>query len=180
MPAKQQLLRPVSGRFVLFTLLLGLFFNLLPWEGVGLMLRPNLLALVIIHWCVHQPRMFGMGAAWFMGLALDVADGMLMGQNALAYTLLAFAALLLRRRVLMFPLTQQALHIMPMLLFLQVVVLIIKVAAGGNFPGWAYFAATITGTLLWPVVSSLLFIPQRREPRSEPALTQTTTGKPVK
>lgn len=167
---KQQLLRPVSGRFVVFTLVTSLMFNLLPWQGVGLMLRPDAVALVLIFWCVHQPRLVGMGAAWLLGLILDVADGMLLGQYALAYTLLAFAALLLRRRILMFPLGQQALHVLPLLLLLQFILLGIKLAAGGSFSGWGYFIASLSGALLWPAFSTLLLAPQHREIKSDPTI----------
>lgn len=167
---KQQLLPPVKGRFVLFTFIASLMFNLLPWQGVGLMLRPDMVALVLLYWCIHQPRMVGMGAAWLLGLMLDVADGMLLGQSALAYTLLAFAALLLRRRILQFPLGQQALHILPLLLLLQFVTLGIKLAAGSSFAGWGYFFASFTGALLWPVVAALLMLSRRRETKSEPSI----------
>lgn len=167
---KQQLLRPVKGRFVLFALISGLMFNLLPWQGAGLMLRPDMVALVLVFWCIHQPRMVGMGAACLLGLMLDVADGMLLGQSALAYTLLAFAALLLRRRILLFPLVQQALHILPLLLLLQLATLGIKLAAGSSFSGWGYFLASFVGALSWPVVASLLMLPQRREIKSEPSI----------
>jgi len=164
---KQQLLPPAKGGFVLFTFVASLMFNLLPWQDVGLMLRPDMVALVLIYWCIHQPRMVGMGAAWLLGLMLDVADGMLLGQSALAYTLLAFAALLLRRRILQFPLGQQALHILPVLLLLQFVLLGIKLAAGSSFAGWGYFLASFTGALLWPVVASFLRLSQRRGIKSE-------------
>lgn len=167
---KQQLLRPVSGKFVLFTFIASLMFNLLSWQGVGLMLRPDMVALVLLFWCIYQPRLVGMGAGWLLGLILDVADGMLLGQSALAYTLLVFVALLLRRRILMFPLAQQALHVLPLLLLLQVIMLGIKLAAGGSFSGWGYFAAAFSGALLWPVLASLLLLPQRQETRSEPSI----------
>jgi rod shape-determining protein MreD len=167
---KQQILRPVKGGFILFTLLAGLMFNLLPWQGVGLMLRPDLVALVLLYWCIHQPRRVGMGAAWLLGLMLDVADGMLLGQSALAYTLFVFAALLLRRRILLFPLGQQALHILPLLLLLQFTTLGIKLAAGSAFAGWGYFVASLAGALFWPVVASLLMLPQHREIKTEPSI----------
>ena len=57
-----------------------------------------------------------MGAAFVLGLLMDVADGSVMGQHALAYVLLAFAAGGLSRRILWFPLSQQALHVLPLLL----------------------------------------------------------------
>ena len=50
---------------------------------------PDLLALVLVFWNVHQPRRVGVGLAFMFGLLMDVHQGALLGQHALAYTLLA-------------------------------------------------------------------------------------------
>ncbi len=45
------------------------------------------------RWCsgnVHQPRRVGVGAAFVFGLLMDVHQGALLGQHALAYTLLSY------------------------------------------------------------------------------------------
>jgi len=162
----QEILRPASGRFIAFTLICALLLNLLPWSGIGLILRPDFVALGLLYWCIHQPRKLGMGAAWFMGLLIDVADGALLGQHALAYTITVFAALMLHRRILMFPLWQQALHIFPLLLLLQIVTLLIKLMAGSAFSGWSLFLSAIGGALVWPLLA-LLQLPQQRRAKTE-------------
>jgi rod shape-determining protein MreD len=161
-----EILRPASGKFIAFTLVCALLLNLLPWEGIALILRPDFVALVLLYWCIHQPRKLNMGSAWFMGLLIDVADGALLGQHALAYTIMVFAALMLHRRILMFPLWQQALHVFPLLLLLQFVTLLIKLIAGSAFSGWSLFLSAISGALIWPVLA-LLKLPQQRQAKSE-------------
>jgi rod shape-determining protein MreD len=171
MPASsraQQILLPASGKFILFTLLCALILNLLPWQGYGLLLRPDFIALALLFWCIHHPRRLGMTAAFVLGLLIDVADGALLGQHALAYTIMVYLALLLRRRILMFPLQQQALHIFPLLLALQLITLFIKFATGTFIGGWGILLTSATSTLLWPPLSFLLQIPQRKSPKSEP------------
>ena len=162
----QEILRPATGRFILFTLVCALLLNMLPWEGIGLMLRPDFVALTLIYWAIHQPRKVGMGAAWFLGLLIDVADGALLGQHALAYTITIFAALMLHRRILMFPLWQQALHVFPLLLLLQILTLLIKLMAGAAFSGWVLFLPAFSGAVIWPVLA-LLQLPQQRQLKSE-------------
>ena len=69
-----------------------------------------LLAVVLLFWVVHEPRRLGIGACFAFGIALDVHQGALLGQHALAYTLLSYLAITVHRRVLWFSLPAQALH----------------------------------------------------------------------
>ena len=156
----QRILLPVKVSFMALTTLLALLFNLLPWRDVtGL---PDLLALVIAFWCVHQPRRMGIGAAWLLGLVMDAANGALLGQHAFAYSVLAFAAIQLNRRILWFGILPQALHVLLMLLGSQLLMLAVRLAAGGAFPGFAWFAGSVIAALLWPAVTFLLLAPQRQ------------------
>jgi rod shape-determining protein MreD len=165
----QQILLPASGKFILFTLTCALLLNLLPWRGYALLLHPDFIALVLLFWCIHHPRRLGMAAAFVLGLLVDVADGALLGQHALAYTIMVYLTLLLRRRILMFPLQQQALHIFPILLALQLITLFIKFATGTFIGGWGMLLMSASSALLWPPLSFLLQIPQRKPSKSEPA-----------
>lgn len=156
----QRILLPVKVSFMALTTLIALLFNLLPWRDVtGL---PDLLALVIAFWCVHQPRRMGIGAAWALGLMMDAANGALLGQHAFAYAVLAFAAVQLNRRILWFSIWPQALHVLLMLLGSQLLMLAVRLAAGGAFPGFAWFAGSGIAALLWPAVTFLLLAPQRQ------------------
>lgn len=154
------LLRPVNPMFIWFTLFAALSANLLPWGHTPLI--PDFLALALVFWNVQQPRRVGIGAAFVFGLLMDVHDGALFGEHALAYTLLSYGAISLHRRILWFPFGAQALHVLPLLLIAQVASLLIRLWVGGRFPGWSYFLESAVGTALWPVISWLLLAPQRR------------------
>ena len=158
----EEILLPVKPLYTTATLLAALMINLLPLTGWVLDLRPDFVALVLLYWGIHQPRKIGFLPAWLLGLAMDVGDGSLFGQHALAYTVMMFAAIALHRRVSMFDLRHQILHVLPMLLIMQLIVLGVRQAAGGQFPGWWYFLSSITGALLWPATDLLLKIPLRR------------------
>ena len=159
-PAAQRILLPVRAGTILGSLGIALLLEFLPWKNVALV--PDFVALVLVFWCVREPRLVGLGAGWLLGLLADVGNGVLMGQHALAYSLLAFAAVTLSRRILWFTLWGQALHVLALLLCAQAVAALVRLAAGAEFPGWTLVVGPLLGATLWPVVSVLLLLPQRR------------------
>jgi rod shape-determining protein MreD len=95
---------------------------------------------------------------------MDVHQGALLGQHALAYTLLAFFALALSRRLTWFTLAQQALQVLPLFAAMHAVSLLVRLAAGDLFPGWGLVLAPLIEAALWPLVTLLLLAPQLRAP----------------
>ena len=158
--SSQRILLPVSAATILGSFALALLANFLPWKSVALV--PDFVALVLVFWCVRQPRLVGLGAGWLLGLLIDAGNGVLMGQHALAYSLLAFASITLSRRILWFPLWSQALHVAALLVFAQAVSALVRIAAGADFPGWSIAVGPLIGAALWPLVTTLLLMPQRR------------------
>ena len=156
-----EILLPARPWFIVLTLILALFANLLPLSGVALALRPDFLALVLLYWCIQEPRFVGVGVAWCVGLVMDVGDGTVFGQHALAYAFLAYAAEYFRRRVLRFPPWQQAAQVAVLLLLCSALVLLIRLVGGASLPRWTYAAPSLVGALLWPIVSVVLQWPQR-------------------
>jgi rod shape-determining protein MreD len=162
MPRGEELLLPANPLFIAFTLLLALTFNLLPLGRSPAV--PDMLALTLAFWSVHQPRRVGVTLSFLFGLAMDVHQGSLLGQHGLAYSLLSFAAIALHRRLLWFPVWQQALQVLPLLVAAHLVSLVVRMLAGDLFPGWSYFIAPCFEAALWPIVTFVLLVPQRRAP----------------
>lgn len=162
MPRGEALLLPASPFFIGFTLIAALAFQLLPLGRHAAL--PDLLAVVLVFWNVHQPRRVGVGVAFLFGLLVDVHQGALLGQHALAYTLLSFVAITIHRRVLWFGLLEQALQIVPLFFAAHLVQLLVRLAAGDMFPGWSLLLAPLFESLLWPVATLVLLAPQRRPP----------------
>ncbi len=158
--ASEQLLLPANPLFVWGSILFALLVNLLPAGRAAWM--PDMLALVVVFWNVHQPRRVGVAAAFFCGVLMDVHQGALLGQHALSYTLLGYGSVVLHRRLLWFGLGGQMAHVLPMFLLAQVLSTAIRLAAGGMWPDWGTVASPLIQTLLWPVASALLLAPQRR------------------
>ena len=154
------ILLPVSPGFIGLSMVGAFLLNLLPWgHFIG---APDFVALVLVFWGIHQPRKVGIGLAFFMGLLMDVHEATLLGENALAYTLLSYFAIMIHRRVLWFPVLTQAIHVLPLLLMTQAIQVTVRFIVSGKFPGWLHFIESAVAIALWPVVTWLLLAPQRR------------------
>jgi rod shape-determining protein MreD len=169
MPRGQQLLLPASSLFIWSSLLAALGCNML--LNMGLLGRaawlPDLLALALVFWTIHQPLRVGMTAAFALGLAMDVHQSALLGQHALAYAVLSFLAIAMHRRLLWFSVPSQAAQVLPLFVVAHALTLLVRLIAGDDFPGWSMLLAPALEALLWPAVSVLLLLPQKRAPNPD-------------
>jgi rod shape-determining protein MreD len=162
----QQLLLPVNTGFIWFSLLFALGANMLLNIGVWgrAVWAPDLLAVALVFWSVHQPLRIGVGVAFAFGLVMDVHQGALLGQHAMAYTVLGFFAVSMHRRLLWFTVPNQSVQVLPLFVAAHVLAMLVRMAVGGDFPGWPFFLAPVIEAALWPFVTILLLAPQRRAP----------------
>ena len=154
-PNKTEIQRPVGNIFIFSSLIIAVLLNGLPWEGVGLMLRPDFVAMMLLYWCMHKPMRIGIGMAWAVGILADVADASLFGQHALTYTLLAFGGVVLHRRLQMFDLRQQTTQVFGLFALTYTVYALMHWLIDGDVV-WGYFLGCISSTLLWIPLSLLL------------------------
>ncbi|CAA2100661.1 rod shape-determining protein MreD [Variovorax paradoxus] len=164
-PGQQQLLLPVSPFFMWTSLVAALLVNMIPIGRAVWM--PDLLALVIVFWGVHQPARVGIGAAFVFGLCMDVHQSSMLGQHALSYTTLGFFAITIHRRLLWYPVLSQALQVLPLFALSQLIEVVTRLIGGGVFPGWSVLASPAIEAALWPLATALLLAPQRRTPEPD-------------
>ncbi|MBL8341213.1 MAG: rod shape-determining protein MreD [Rubrivivax sp.] len=160
--ASDQLLLPARPAFITLTLAGAFALNLLPFGRQPAV--PDWLAVALVFWGVHQPRRVGIGWAFAFGLLMDVHQGALLGQHALAYALLSFAAISVHRRLLWFGIGGQAAQLVPLFLAAHGVQLLVRLVAGDGFPGWPLLLAPLLEAAVWPLATWLLLAPQRRAP----------------
>lgn len=158
----RQLLLPANPAFIWGTLLAALAIAWLPWGRQPAM--PDVLAVTLAFWTVHQPRYVGIVTAFVLGVLTDVHHGALLGQHALAYCLMSYGAVALSRRILWFGMAGQMLQVLPGFVVMHLVALLVRLAVGDAWPGWPYLLAPLFEVLLWPVATLLLLAPQRRAP----------------
>ncbi len=157
----QALLLPVSPWFIAGSLVVTLFINMLLGLSQVLWL-PDLVAVSIFFWGIHQPRRVGMAIAFFLGLWMDVQQSSLMGQHAFSYVILRYCAIFVHRRLHWFTGKEQMVQIIPFFILSDATGWIIRLSTGDDFPGWAMLLAPLLESLMWPVANFILLAPQRR------------------
>jgi rod shape-determining protein MreD len=162
----QQLLLPVNPFFMWGSLVVALLVNMLlnmGWAGRAAW-SPDLVAVVLVFWTVHQPMRVNIGAAFVLGLMMDTHQGGLLGQHAMAYSVLSYFAITIHRRLLWFSVPSQATQVLPLFLAAHGVELALRMFVGGAFPGIALLGAPLIESVLWTVATVILLAPQRRAP----------------
>ena len=130
--------------------------QLMPLPQVLLPLKPWWLALVLMYWTLEAPDYVSLGRAFVLGLVGDVFSGDLLGEQALRLCVFCFILLRFRARLRFFPMWQQALAVLALLLNDRIVLLAIRAADGQLVPAASYWLAPFVGMLAWPWVFLLL------------------------
>lgn len=142
-------MRPASLAIIYLSLLAALLCQLFPWVGQGIIFRPDFMLVVLLYWLLRVPNACNVGTAWLVGLLVDLATGSLLGQHALSFTLTAILGLLYQRRLVLFNTWQLAGYVFMLLVFERIAVLLLKLFAGNENPGWHYFWPILTSMLMW-------------------------------
>jgi rod shape-determining protein MreD len=138
------------------TLVIALLSMLVPLPDVLEPFKPYWPALVLLYWSLESGDRVTLGLAFTMGLAADLLDGVLLGEQALRLTALVFIALRFRSRLRFFPMWQQTLAVLALLLNDRILLTIVRVFAGDALPPASWWISPFVGAALWPFVFLLL------------------------
>lgn len=156
LPQGAELAAPPTRTKVYGSLILALSATLLPWADQIRWLVPDFTLMVLLYWNIRAPRLAGLGAAFTLGLVTDVARGVLMGLNALAYCSATMVALLVQRRLEGFDAPRQTLQLAPLLFGKEVLVLTLGLMMGRVDADWRWLVAGLIAGLLWLPLAMLL------------------------
>lgn len=133
--------------------------------------RPPWAAMAIIYWIMMWPRVFGVGSAWTLGLLLDVLQGELLGQNALALSVIGYLTLRFHLQIRIFPLWQLTMTVFALLIVNAFVLFWIDGVAGNPSAGFARWTQVIVGGILWPPVMAIMDRLRERVENRNPTFT---------
>ena len=141
---------------VFVTLIVAFMLTALPLPDWAAPFRPDWVALTLIYWAIMLPRTWSVGSAWLIGILLDVAQGTILGQHALALCLIVFITVRFHLLMRVFPIQQLAATVFAILALYQFILFWINGVAGVEVPLVNYWGPVLTGTLFWPLVLAVL------------------------
>ena len=141
---------------VIVSLILGLMLTIMPLPDALEAFRPDWLAMLTIYWAMQLPRTWSVGTAWITGIVLDVSQGTLLGQHALALCCVAFITVRFHLLMRVFPVPQLTATVFPILAIYQFLLFWINGVAGVDAPLVVYWGPVVSSTILWPVLMMFL------------------------
>jgi len=135
---------------------LAFLLQLMPLPQALLPLKPYWVGLVLVYWAIETPERIGLGFAFLVGLVGDLLAGQLLGEQALRLVVMIFIVLRFRARLRFFPMWQQALAMLALLLNDRIVVMMIRGFSGDPMPAPVYWLSPLVGMILWPFVFLVL------------------------
>ena len=141
---------------ILFSLIVAMALRIAQWPSDWAMLNPDWVLLALIYWSLALPERVGIFHAFTFGLLTDVLTGRLLGQYALAYSLIIYLCLKLHKRLRRFPVLQQGLFIFFCLLLSQLLLFFIKNLQHPAQLHASFWLPVFTGTVMWPLVYGVL------------------------
>ena len=138
------------------TLVFSLLSMLVPLPAVLEPFKPYWPALFLLYWSLESEDRVTLGLAFTIGLIADLFNGVVLGEQALRLCALVFIALRFRSRLRFFPMWQQTLAVLALLLNDRILLLIVRVLAGASLPPASWWISPLVGAALWPFLFLLL------------------------
>ena len=141
---------------ILASVLVAFVLAVMPLPQWLLWGRPEWVALALIYWTIALPHRVGVLTALGLGVALDVLEGALLGQNALALVVVAVLALMLYQRLRVFSLWQQSAIVFVLVGINQLLCQWVQNLEGAGAPSLLFLLPAVSSALLWPVALHVL------------------------
>ncbi len=151
-----QITHPHGRPIIIFSFVIAMILTIIPLPDWLAPFRPEWVALTLAYWCMAIPHRVGVISGFTLGIFLDVLKGAVLGQHALALAIMAYLTLKVHQQIRVFPMWQQALSVMGLLVVFQMLVMWINGIVDTKGDSWMYWLPTLSSTLMWPWVYIVL------------------------
>ncbi|MFO7276808.1 MAG: rod shape-determining protein MreD [Pseudomonadota bacterium] len=141
---------------MLLTTLAALVLTVLPLPAWLDDARPAFVVLAVLFWSITAPRAGGIALGFVAGLMIDVFEGTVLGQHALALSFVTYIAVREHQKIRSKPLFQQALIVFGALFVYEFIVFAIDGWSGHPAMTAGRWLHVATGALVWPLAAALL------------------------
>lgn len=144
--------RPQGRIILLMTIIIAMILMITPMSDSLRLFRPEWVLMTLLYWALALPERVGIGFAWTVGLLMDMMLGGTLGILAFSYALVTYLILNFHLQLRQYPLWQQALMIMSLVLLVNIIkVIFTPVLISGYF-----WIPAVVSTLVWPIVYAIL------------------------
>ena len=147
---------PASAWLIFTSFAVAFVLTIVPLPEEIEAFRPEWVALAVIYWALAQPQSVGVGIAWIIGLLLDIVHGAVFGQHALGMIFVAYIVTYLHQRIRAYPLWQQLLSVLMLIIIYKLLLLWIFGVIGRSIDVLIYWLSVMTSVVLWPWLASIL------------------------
>ncbi|MEP6389372.1 MAG: rod shape-determining protein MreD [Halioglobus sp.] len=137
---------------ILLSILVALILAVTPMPAWSVWGRPEWVALVVIYWTIALPHRVGIFTALLIGIAMDVLEGAVLGQNAFALVVVSLLAMVLYQRLRVFSLWQQSMVVFVLVGINQLICQWVQNLEGAGAQSLLFLLPACSSALLWPVV----------------------------
>jgi len=141
---------------IVTSFIIASMLTILPLPGWAIWFRPQWIVLVLIYWVIALPNRVGLMTAWVVGLFIDILQGTLLGEHALAMTIVAYITLKFHHQLRVSTLWMQIPAILALLCLFQLIIMLVQGVLGEMNYHWQYSLSLLTSVLLWPWTFVLL------------------------
>lgn len=141
---------------ILLTFLIAYVLAVIPLPAWLIWARPEWVALTLVYWTIALPHRVGIATGMLLGLGLDVLEGAVLGQNALALIAVALLSLVLYQRLRVYSLWQQASVVFMLVGINQLICQWVQNLQGVGAGSLLFLLPAVTSALLWPLALHVL------------------------
>lgn len=149
-------LRISSHMPIILSIVAALMLSIAPMPDWSEAFRPTWVVLTLIYWSMTLPNNYSVGSAWITGVVLDVAQGTLLGQHALAIALVIYVTVKFHLQLRQFPMLQLSATVFALLALYQFILFWINGVVGVNAPSIMYWGPVVSSAIIWPVLNLFL------------------------
>lgn len=146
----------LSRTRVAWTTLLAFVAQVVPLPIFVALIRPAFAVIAVVFWSLAAPRLGGVALGFLTGLALDVYRGAILGQHALATSLVAYIAIRQHLIVRNKSTFEQTIFCGALLLLWELVVWSIEALSGAGSLHWTRGIPIVAGALVWLLLGERL------------------------
>ena len=155
--------QPSPMPVVFWTLVCALILNMVRYPEWMVYARPDWVLLVLFYWSLAIPQRVGVGTGWLTGLAMDILNYSILGQHAIAKSMVALAGVSAHRRLRLYELWQQCVVVFVIACIDIGITTWIYHLAHDTPVKLVYWQSALTSCLLWPVIYNMLRLLRHRK-----------------